>query len=437
MLRSKGFWAAAGFLLAVCVCLAAEPSAPAGLVAWVELLASDPEAEALRAVVDEAVRYRLTALGLEVRLRGAPPRISPTRRDPAPPASLLENAGRAGAEFALQCRYSGSGSRLSLQLAWYEVSTRLMTAAVDRKGRVDLVLDTVILDALDELLERVRGRIEERVAAYGPRPAPAEPPGAAGPTGTASLSGTGSLPAPSAAPGTGAASGVPTAALPGAEPGAVSGALPVAQPGAGAGPEPGASPGVKSEALPGSQPGLLPGAAPGAIPGTEAPPAGRYDGARLLIAPSVAPFLAVGAASYYFTIGYQSLLQIDFLPARAGARLGLGGLLGVTAFQAQGTAESGLGFLVPLGLSLRYGLELGRLWCLSFHLGGGVALLVMGTDSLGEMAKLLPCVRSGVGAELALSRSMSLGLEAAYEVYFESPYLIMGFAPGLCLSWRL
>jgi len=27
-----------------------------------------------------------------------------------------------------------------------------MTAAVDRKGRVDLVLDTLILDALDELL---------------------------------------------------------------------------------------------------------------------------------------------------------------------------------------------------------------------------------------------------------------------------------------------
>ena len=61
----------------------------------------------------------------------------------------------------------------------------------------------------------------------------------------------------------------------------------------------------------------------------------------------------------------------------------------------------------------------------------------MGTDSLGALAKMLPYVRSGVGAELALGRTVSLGLEAAYEVYFESPYLIMGFAPGLCLSWRL
>jgi len=26
---------------------------------------------------------------------------------------MLESAGRAGAEFALECRYSGSGSRMS------------------------------------------------------------------------------------------------------------------------------------------------------------------------------------------------------------------------------------------------------------------------------------------------------------------------------------
>jgi hypothetical protein len=86
---------------------------------------------------------------------------------------------------------------------------------------------------------------------------------------------------------------------------------------------------------------------------------------------------------------------------------------------------------------LRYSLELGRHWGLLFHLGGGAALLVMGTESLGELVKPLPYVRSGVGAELALGKRMSVGLEAAYEVYFETPYLIMGFTPGLGLSWRL
>jgi len=111
---------------------------------------------------------------MAVRLRGAPTRVSSAGRDPASAASLLENAGRAGADFALECRYSGSGSRMSLQLKLVRGSSRLMTAAVDRKGRVDLVLDTVILDALDELLNRVRPRIQEVVAAYRP-PAPVSP----------------------------------------------------------------------------------------------------------------------------------------------------------------------------------------------------------------------------------------------------------------------
>ena len=446
MLRSVGYLAAAGFLLAVGVPLAAEDSTPAGPAAWVEVLAFDPEAEALRKVVDEAVRYRLTGLGLAVRLRGVPTKLSSAGRDSASSASLLENAGRAGADFALECRYSGSGSRMSLQLNWYEVSTRLMTATVDRNGRVDLVLDTVILDALEALLDSVRPRIEELVAAYRPPPtlgAQAEP-AAGGPGPPIGLPGSSVL-GPNPSTGIPSPGGSAVPATPAAGAGFLGPAGP--RPDAGGTPASGMRPaageaGTEAGVLPGTLPGVQPGTEaailPGALPGAEGlPPAGRHEGTRLLIAPSLAPFLAVGAASYYFTIGYQSLLQIDFLPAKAGARLGLGGLLGVTAFQAQGASESGLGFLVPLGLSLRYSLELGRRWGLLFHLGGGAALLVMGTDSLGGLVKLLPCVRSGVGVELALGRSMSIGLEAAYEVYFESPYLIMGFAPGLGLSWRL
>ena len=95
MLRSFGPWAAAGFLLAVCGSLAAEerPPAPA---AWVEVLPADPEAEALRPVVEEAVRYRLERLGLAVLLRGAPAGGSRAGRSPAPAAALLEaRAARA------------------------------------------------------------------------------------------------------------------------------------------------------------------------------------------------------------------------------------------------------------------------------------------------------------------------------------------------------
>ena len=109
----------------------------------------------------------------------------------------------------------------------------------------------------------------------------------------------------------------------------------------------------------------------------------------------------------------------------------------MTAFQAEGVTENSLSFLVPAGLMLRYGVELGRRWGLSFHLEAGPAVLLMSTESQGVLGKVVPFVRSGAAAELALGRKASLGLEAAYEVYFEFPYLIMGFAPGLCFSLRL
>jgi hypothetical protein len=452
MLRSLAYWAAAGFLLVVCGSLAAEDPTSSGPAAWVEVVPSDADAEALRPVVEDAARYRLEGLGLTASLHNSSSGVSRSGRPPAASTSFLQNASRAGAEFALECRYSGSGASMSLQLNWYEVSSGLMTAAVVRKGRVDLVLDTVILDALDELLERVRGRIEERVAAYRARvpaqsapsgPAASGPGPSAGGQGAIAPAGTAALAGPSAPAGSAASAG--STPLGGSA--ATAGSAAQAGSAAAAGSAVPASPGSPTEPRPdagspaagGSIPegGAGPGALPGALPGTELPPSGRYEGARLLIAPSLAPFLALGAASYYFPIGYQSILQIDFLPAGAGARLGLGALLGVTAFQAQGTSESSLGFLIPMGLSLRYSLELGRHLGLLFHLGGGPALLLLGTDSLGALAKVLPFVRSGVGVELALGRSLGLGLEAAYEVYFESPYLIMGFAPGLCIGWRL
>ena len=396
MLRSSFSWAAACLLLAVCVSPAAVASpAPA---AWVEFLAADPEGEALRPVVEQAVRYRLEPLGLAVLTGDARAGTRAAGRTPPGSEALLAAAKRAGADFALESRCSGSGSRLSLQLSWFEVPARLMTAAVDRKGSVDLEMDSVILGALDELLARVRDRIAERVAAAG-GPAVVDR-GSAGGAGTGLET-----------EGTAGTAGTP-----------------------GAGGEGTATPEHPATELPAG--GTLPDA--GTIPGAPSLVAsGRYAGARLLVAPSVAPFLAVGAASYYFPVGYQSILQIGALPAGAKGRLGLGGLVGVTAFQAQGATESSLSFLAPLGVSVRYGLELGQRWGLLFHVGAGPAFLLMDTGSLGTLVKVLPFVRSGVGCELALGRTASLGLEAAYEVYFETPYLIMGFTPGLILSWRL
>jgi hypothetical protein len=145
----------------------------------------------------------------------------------------------------------------------------------------------------------------------------------------------------------------------------------------------------------------------------------------------------VGAASYYFKLGVQSAVVLDFLISTRSGQLGIGALLGVTYFSAQGVTEDSLDFLVPLGADLRYGLSLGPRVSLLLHLAGGPALLVMSLPSEGPLTKVLPFVASGIGLELALSRALYLAVDAGYGVYFETPYLIMAFTPALSLSWRM
>jgi hypothetical protein len=293
----------------------------------------------------------------------------------------------AGASFLLECRYSQAGSQMEIFLDWRDRRAGTRLASAKRRGRVDLVLDSLILQALDELLAQLRGRIEERPVQV---------------------------------------SGVQTAS--------VRQAAPVAPPESAAQVAPAVAVSSVLKPGPGDSPSST-SAVPAGEPVTRGQPAAGSS--RFVLSPTVAPFVALGAASYYFPVGIQSLVQGNFPLAAGRGRLGLGVLLGVTVFTAQGSMERSLNFLVPLGASLNYALEIGRRWNLLFQLGAGPALLVMSMESQEPLVKPLAYLRSGLGAELALARHLGLALEAAYEVYFEEPYLIMGFTPGLSLRWRM
>lgn len=331
MLRLLAFWAAVGFLLPAGARLEAQEKTVPRPVVRVTVTAAGGANEAFRPVIAEAVQYKLGQYGLE------------------------EQTGAAAADFLLDCRYSQAGNQMEIGLEWRERPGGKPAAAVQRQGRVDLVLDTLILEALDELLGAARDRIEERRARM-PAPKPAEP------------------------------------AVPPVEP-------------------------------------PIPG------PGEPLPPG--FSPPRFVLSVAAGSLMAVGAASYYFPAGAEALLRGDFLLMSGRGQLGLGVLTGVTFFQAQGATETSLNFLVPLGASVRYALQLGPRLNLLFQLGGGGALLLMSTETQGTLAKVLPFVRSGVGAEWLLGRRLGLALEAAYEVFFETPYLIMGFAPSLSLCWRM
>lgn len=321
----------------------------------VAIHATDAEAEAFRPVLEDAVAYRLRRQGL------APSFLDDEGQESE--AVLARRASAARAAFSLLCSYAGSRSQMRIAMRWYDVERKGVTGSVDRTGRMDLTMDTLILEALDDLLIQVKDRIDAVLAQQPARP------------GEATRPETGS-----------------------------------------------------------GDPGFAVRPPEGA-----AQPEGAYaqPGARFLLSPGLSPFIAVGAASYYFKIGLQSSVVFDFLiPTRTG-QLGIGTLLGVNFFIAQGATEKALDFLVPLGADLRYGLSLGPRLALQFHLSTGPALLLMSTPSEGSLAKVLPFVASGLGLELALGRGLYLALDGGYAVYFETPYLIMGFSPAVNLSWRL
>ena len=157
---------------------------------------------------------------------------------------------------------------------------------------------------------------------------------------------------------------------------------------------------------------------------------------RLLFSGGFAPFLPTGAAAYYFNLGYlPSLLASIFIDTPMGP-IGLGLYAGMDYFTAVGSQDYSNTFLLPVGVDVRY--ELGSATFRPFlHVAGGPALLVMVTGTQGTITGILPFLKSGIGLEVILTQSLGVSALADYDVYFEMPYLLMGFSPSINMELRL
>jgi len=158
---------------------------------------------------------------------------------------------------------------------------------------------------------------------------------------------------------------------------------------------------------------------------------------RFLLSTGIAPFIPVGAASSYFSLGYMSFVAGNVVFPIPSGRIGVGISLGVIAFTAQGASGASTNFLVPLGLDASYRLGESSMAGLLFHLSGGAAVLFVSSPTLGTKAKTVPFLRGAVGVELLFSITVGVLLDAGYEIYFEMPLLIMGVSPALEISLRL
>jgi hypothetical protein len=307
-----------------------------------------PDTESFAPVIADAVRYRLMSRGLGVSFLPGRPSA----------AGLEARAQEAGAAITLSCSYSVVGSQMAISLQWCDIQKKTPFIVREEKGPLDLMLDSVILKALDDLLSSVQERVKQ-LAALREAALQAQ------------------------------------AKAQSAEAGA-----------------------MHAEAAP-------------------ARAAAEPSSMHYSLSPSFASFIPIGPASYYFSLGlFPSLLASLRFTTPAG-RFAVGLYAGVNFFSAKGPSDSASSFLVPLGPDLRYEIGDGTPLLAFAHVSGGPVLLVLNTGSQGTLTDFTAFVKSGIGLSFMFTPGLGVSLVADYEVYFEMPYLIMGFSPTVMVTFIL
>ena len=302
-----------------------------------------PDAGSFDTVIADAVRYRLISRGLAASFQPGTPSS----------ADLEAQARKAGAVITLSCTYSVVGSQMSISLQWRDLQQKTPPVVREEKGPLDLMLDSVILKALDDLLASVQERVKElsglRAAALHAQAAHARSPAEAGP--------------------------------------------------------------------------ITPAVTPASV--------------RCSLSPSFASFIPIGPASYYFFVGLFPSLRASIQFITPAGRFAVGLYAGVNFFSATGPSDSASSFLIPLGPDVRYEIGDGTPWLAFAHVSGGPVLLVLKTSSQGTLTDFTGFVKSGIGVSFMFTRGFGVSLAADYEVYFEMPYLIMGFSPSVMATFVL
>jgi hypothetical protein len=341
---------------------------------------AQPAAQAFVAVVVQAIRYKLTERGL----------AAVTADDTKDPARLDAQARKPGIPIVLRCGISVSDTRLlAISLEWHDLKGRGAPVRQDKSGPLDLDLDSVILQALDSLMGAVSPRVDELVAARA----------AAAPA----------IHAPA-----GPAAGTETAAEQGGEQAGGTGEAAAAI----------HPPGAKAEGQPAAPPGLAVAPAPAGRP-------------YFVLDAAVAPFVPVGAASLYFPIGVLPSVDARLVFPTSSGRIALGLHAAAMYFSATGTIDSAQDVFVPVGIDVRYEIGSGAPFLFFAHVSGGPALIVIATAAQGTLTDVSAYFKSGIGATFMFNPRFGLSFAVDYEIYFEMPYLIMGFAPWMAVSFKL
>ncbi len=141
------------------LCAQAAAGGPAEPVVLVLVRAADQQENAqLSSFIAATVELELGRAGMM-----ALPEDGPQRGGGGPPApeGVLAAAKAAEADFALTALYESTGDRVRTRFGWYDVGREELVAEVTRSHRIGLNADTVVIDAVEELIFRSLDRIKE------------------------------------------------------------------------------------------------------------------------------------------------------------------------------------------------------------------------------------------------------------------------------------
>jgi hypothetical protein len=158
------------------------------------------------------------------------------------------------------------------------------------------------------------------------------------------------------------------------------------------------------------------------VPASEASPRPVLDVTRHFeFGVGIAPFLAMGDASEFFTVGVAPSLSWGYRWRTPAGHVRVSLLASACAFSAEGPGVSYHGGTSP-GLFV--------------SITGGGALLAVDPNESGYLTKLLPFFSGGVGGELLPSDTLGAFFELSYQVYLEREQPIMGYAPQVGMFYR-
>jgi hypothetical protein len=355
--------------------------------------------EGVRKVLASAMRFQLERIGTQTLLFSTTDEEALVRdllgeEEPDPRAlaiSLIEFVSGLNHDFLALAGYIKDGGEIQVSFYIADLQRGEILASASRRARIDFSLDEAMIEALQEMLPRAEGRIEEvarRKAAEAARLAAARQE-EEGEAGTEQRIEEGATPE--------------SARLPGE--------LPVAE--------------VEKEE--------------------------RFRPFEFSI--GFSPFVPVGVANQVFSLSYAPFVYGSYrIPLSAGV-LGLGVYTGLNVFDSEEAGiASYFHYVVPVGIDVRYTTAGASRLGLFARAGMGAAINVSDFSSLPAIAqeglsRFLAYGSGGVGAMFAFSNSVGIAIDVMYEtfVYFYQEESgggirtdwIMGFVPSIYLYTRL